>query len=344
MCNIAGYIGSRKASPILIELLRKQEGLDGGYYSGIATMEHGQIRYEKVVGNVATLLQTTDCLALPGTIGIAHTRTPGDTGREWAHPFVCENDGMIETAFLLNGSIGCFYDREKAYEKIAEELIAEGYLMKSIVPSNGKSLSLSNGNRVHLSEVLCKYITRKIRQGKDTIEAMKETYIEMPKEIVGLLISVTEENSITWARMNCPIFAGYASHGIYIASTPQSFPNDVLKIETLPAMSVGRVYQNEITYKEFCEKPGTVAVYDENTVECARIIIEKELSYGRKTFPDLREKIVHLFKEADMTTAGELTYKILFDIQKQEKLKEEIVYLPGVYDGLYAPVTLMSLI
>ena len=31
MCNIAGYVGSRQATPILIEMMKKQEGWDAGY-------------------------------------------------------------------------------------------------------------------------------------------------------------------------------------------------------------------------------------------------------------------------------------------------------------------------
>ena len=35
MCNIAGYIGTKQAAPIIIEMLRKQEPWDSGFYTGI---------------------------------------------------------------------------------------------------------------------------------------------------------------------------------------------------------------------------------------------------------------------------------------------------------------------
>ena len=41
MCNIAGYVGNKPAAPILLEMLRNQEGLAGGYYTGIATRHEG---------------------------------------------------------------------------------------------------------------------------------------------------------------------------------------------------------------------------------------------------------------------------------------------------------------
>ena len=54
MCNIAGYVGNGKkeAAPILLEMLRAQEGFAGGYYSGIATVHEGRIYYAKLTGDV----------------------------------------------------------------------------------------------------------------------------------------------------------------------------------------------------------------------------------------------------------------------------------------------------
>ena len=43
MCNIAGYVGSRPAAPILLDMMRKQEGFAGGYFSGIATIHDGKL-------------------------------------------------------------------------------------------------------------------------------------------------------------------------------------------------------------------------------------------------------------------------------------------------------------
>ena len=36
MCNIAGYVGAHEAAPILIEMIRVQEGLNGGFFTGLA--------------------------------------------------------------------------------------------------------------------------------------------------------------------------------------------------------------------------------------------------------------------------------------------------------------------
>jgi len=35
VCVIAGYVGSRRAAPVLLEMIERQEGLAGGYYAGL---------------------------------------------------------------------------------------------------------------------------------------------------------------------------------------------------------------------------------------------------------------------------------------------------------------------
>ena len=43
MCIITGYVGTKQAAPILIDMVRKAEGLDGGHYTGMATIHDGVI-------------------------------------------------------------------------------------------------------------------------------------------------------------------------------------------------------------------------------------------------------------------------------------------------------------
>ena len=68
MCIIAGYAGSRRAAPILIEMLKKTEYIDGGLSTGIATIHEGKLHWRKVIGDVDELLRSTDAIDLPGTV------------------------------------------------------------------------------------------------------------------------------------------------------------------------------------------------------------------------------------------------------------------------------------
>ena len=129
MCNIAGYIGERPAAPILIDMMRRQEGWNAGYYTGIATIHQEKIHCAKLVGDLEQLLKDTDAASLPGTLGLIHSRTQSGGGKEWGHPFLGGQNGRVTTAYIANGSQGMFKDRlDEAGE------IAAG-LEKRVMPS-----------------------------------------------------------------------------------------------------------------------------------------------------------------------------------------------------------------
>ena len=88
MCNIAGYVGMKQAAEIIIEMLRKQEGWDSGYYTGIATISDGKIHTTKAACDLQILLQREDLAHMPGTVGIIHGQSKGTEGDCWAHPFI----------------------------------------------------------------------------------------------------------------------------------------------------------------------------------------------------------------------------------------------------------------
>ena len=109
MCGIVGYIGSQKASPILLAGLSKLEyrGYDS---AGIATIEKDSIRIAKDKGRVENLYNLKETKELEGTIGIAHTRwaTHGIPSKINAHPhfdmtesFAVVHNGIIENYIEL---------------------------------------------------------------------------------------------------------------------------------------------------------------------------------------------------------------------------------------------------
>ena len=73
MCGIIGYIGTKKAKPILINGLLRLEyrGYDS---AGIATIEKDGIKVIKEKGRIANLDAMDGINELEGTIGIGHTR------------------------------------------------------------------------------------------------------------------------------------------------------------------------------------------------------------------------------------------------------------------------------
>ena len=73
MCSIIGYSGLDSAAPILVKGLQKMEYR--GYDSvGIATKSGKKIILKKGVGKVVEVNNSIMLDALPGNIGIGHTR------------------------------------------------------------------------------------------------------------------------------------------------------------------------------------------------------------------------------------------------------------------------------
>ncbi len=104
MCGIVGYVGQKKASPILINGLLKLEyrGYDS---AGLSTIEEGSISNIKNKGRVNSLNDIPEINNLIGTIGIAHTRwaTHGKPSTINSHPhmdnsktFSVVHNGIIE--------------------------------------------------------------------------------------------------------------------------------------------------------------------------------------------------------------------------------------------------------
>ena len=123
MCGIVGFTGSRSAAPVLLKGLGQLEyrGYDS---AGIAVLDGGSIRVEKVSGRLAKLCEKTrDGAAVPGVIGIGHTRwaTHGAPTDVNAHPHL-SNDGRF--AIVHNGII-------ENYLALRDELIADGYVFES---------------------------------------------------------------------------------------------------------------------------------------------------------------------------------------------------------------------
>ena len=110
MCGIVGYIGKQQAAPILLDGLSKLEyrGYDS---AGICVCTHNGLQIAKAKGRLAELNDLTQGgAAIPGTIGIGHTRwaTHGIPSRENSHPHVSSNgkisvvhNGIIENYQIL---------------------------------------------------------------------------------------------------------------------------------------------------------------------------------------------------------------------------------------------------
>ena len=347
MCNIAGYVGTKQAAPILIEMMRAQEGFDAGFYTGIATIHNGKIYSAKVVGTVDDLITKTDAENLPGTIGFIHSRTPGNaaqTDERWAHPFLTKNGDGIESAYIANGCIRYFNPWLEQRIQVAEMLIEEGYKIETQWYSPKSSYKLSNGMSMHTSDVMCQLITKHIHDGFDAVDAIAMAYCENPGEIVGLFLTVSEPDGIVWSRMNYPMFVGTVEHGTYLATAPMAFLENITDPQLLPPLSSGKVLKDSYTCKPFKEPPAQIWPFDSILLHDMYEIIYAELKKeGGTTVPEIGKIITPMFGSDKIAPIGPVIYRILYDINKKEPLKIETKYKPGQLEGTKAPVFYMSL-
>ncbi len=122
MCGIVGYVGKRKAVPILLEGLKRLEyrGYDS---AGIAVLERGGLLFEKTAGKVAFLEKIIKGKKFESGIGIAHTRwaTHGEPTDINAHPHL---DCKSQIAVVHNGII-------ENYRSLREVLERKGHKFTS---------------------------------------------------------------------------------------------------------------------------------------------------------------------------------------------------------------------
>ena len=202
MCGIVGYVGSKKATPILIDglLCLEYRGYDS---AGIATMEKDGIKVMKDKGRVKNLYDLQGIDDLVGRVGIAHTRwaTHGKPSKENSHPHM---DNSNTFAVVHNGII-------ENYAELREFLTSKGYHFLSqtdteVIPNlihyyytNGPVSVLENEEEKFLGAV------------KSAIYDLKGSYaIEA--------ISPICPDTIIVVRKDSPLVIGKGDNENYIAS------------------------------------------------------------------------------------------------------------------------------
>ena len=202
MCGIVGYIGTKKATPILVDglLCLEYRGYDS---AGIATLEKNEIKVMKDKGRVSNLYNLDGINTLEGTVGIAHTRwaTHGKPSKENSHP---HTDNSNTFAVVHNGII-------ENYSDLRTFLSSKGYTFFSqtdteVIPNlihyyfyNG-SVSVLNDNKEKLLGAV-----------KLAIQDLKGSYaIEV--------ISPLCPNEIIVVRKDSPLVIGKGENENYIAS------------------------------------------------------------------------------------------------------------------------------
>jgi len=122
MCGIVGYIGNRRAVPVLLEGLKRLEyrGYDS---AGIVFFEHGELHRYRCAGKLANLEERMDAVETRATLGLGHTRwaTHGAPCEDNAHPHA---DCTGRLVIVHNGII-------ENYHSLRQELMDRGHRFSS---------------------------------------------------------------------------------------------------------------------------------------------------------------------------------------------------------------------
>ncbi|MBP6860157.1 MAG: glutamine--fructose-6-phosphate transaminase (isomerizing) [Candidatus Pacebacteria bacterium] len=189
MCGIVGYVGSRNATPFLLDGLSALEyrGYDS---AGIYVEGKGVVRR---AGKVATLREAVP-EGFSGTLGIAHTRwaTHGPPVEKNAHP---HTDASGTVSIVHNGII-------ENYADLKAELASSGVAFHSDTDTEvlANLIYAEYGEGVLLEDAVAKALSR-----------VRGTY--------GLVAaSVREPGKLVAARFSSPVMLGIGDGEYYIAS------------------------------------------------------------------------------------------------------------------------------
>ena len=198
MCGIVGYIGNKKAEPILLNGLSRLEyrGYDS---AGIATIENTAIKTIKNKGRVADLANVPNINSLTGTIGIGHTRwaTHGKPSSENSHPHM---DNSNKFAVVHNGII-------ENYADLRDFLKSHNYFFLSetdteVIP-----------NLIHFH-----YINSKEEGEKRFLKAVVDTCKMLKGSFALEIICSDYPDNMVVVRKDSPLVIGKGKDECYISS------------------------------------------------------------------------------------------------------------------------------
>ena len=198
MCGIVGYIGTKKACPILLAGLTRLEyrGYDS---AGISTIEKDGLSIMKDKGRVKNLSNLEGIDKLEGTVGIAHTRwaTHGKPSKENSHP---HQDNSKTFSVVHNGII-------ENYNELRKFLTDKGYTFYSqtdteVIP-----------NLIH-------YYFTKYTKNDDLkfLRAVKNACLDLKGSFALEVISSLYPDNMIVVRQDSPLVIGTCEDEKYLSS------------------------------------------------------------------------------------------------------------------------------
>jgi glucosamine--fructose-6-phosphate aminotransferase (isomerizing) len=195
MCGIVGYVGPKKATPLLIEGLKRLEyrGYDS---AGIAVVSSGTLIVQKAAGKIATLESQLKGDILHATTGIGHTRwaTHGAPTTKNAHPHT-DCGGIV--AVVHNG------------------IIENASSLRTMLSERGHRFTSETDTEV-IAHLIEQFYTGKLE------DAVAQALRELEGAYGIAVISAREPDTIVAARQGSPLLVGVGDGENFVASDPSA--------------------------------------------------------------------------------------------------------------------------
>jgi glutamine---fructose-6-phosphate transaminase (isomerizing) len=207
MCGIIGYVGPRRAKPLLIHGLERLEyrGYDS---AGLAMLEDDGLDYIRAVGNLSNLKEIAKHNGSQSSTGLGHTRwaTHGKVSEQNAHPLTGCDDSKI--AVVLNGIVENFRELKASLEK-------DGHVFTTETDA----------------EVVVHLVER--HYDGDLAAAVRAAYQELEGHFAFVVVHRDHPEQLVGARVQCPLIVGVGDGEMFLASAATAFLRDTNRLQLI---------------------------------------------------------------------------------------------------------------
>ena len=258
MCGIVGYIGPREASEFLVEGLRRLEyrGYDS---AGIAVVDSGEIGISKTAGRVEALSNKLLLSALPGHVGIGHTRwaTHGAANDQNAHP---HTGGLGDVSVVHNGVI-------ENFAKLRQRLESEGYVFSSETDSEVIAHLIASCLEAQPTRGAITSAETESSPHASLVDAVRCALAQL-QGTYGLVVLFRDfPDVMIAARLGSPLVVGVGQGEHFVASDALPLVGYTDKIVYLPEHQLAVVTADSlrVTHREHCAVNPCVVVLEVDT-------------------------------------------------------------------------------
>lgn len=248
MCGIVGYIGKKKAAPILLSGLKKLEyrGYDS---AGIAVQEKDYIKISKKNGKLNKLQKAVSQEIFKGVSGIGHTRwaTHGKPSDINSHP---HSSTQGEVVIVHNGII-------ENFRELKAELLKEGHQFKSATDT----------------EVIA-HLIASYYQANDLRTAVNKAVKRLEGSFALAVMSKKEKNRIIAVRKDSPLIVGLGEGQNFLASDIPAYLEYTDEFYILEDGEIADITKNEVNIYSFANQ--LIANKDKTKIDWDAEMAEKQ--------------------------------------------------------------------